>query len=245
MFTFSQTALKDLEKETTCPSRWNAQWLEGIISFEPNIYMERGLFFESLAIGGGAKDQIVLDLPRLRNGNKSTNQIRIEEQAENFSQQFNPTHKRFLGFTIVQTQLVLNANGKSGVIDFLAMDENSNPCIFDLKSTYNLKRGWWADIDAVDFLQQYHYHDLYMQTFSVPKGKKLRNLLAIYDYSPQKNTLITELDVTKERIKAVNERFDAGVEVVKMYKEKGWTTDPSENECKNCPLKCKDRYEEL
>lgn len=242
MWLQTQTSLKDLEKETTCPFRWKTQWLDGKIQMEPNEYMLRGLFFESLAIGGGAKEQLVLDLPRLRNGNKSVNQIRIEEQAENFAQLFNPLHKRFLGFTIVDSQLYLEHEGRGGTLDFLAVDQDNNPCMFDLKLTGNLKRGWWSDIDSVDMLQQYHYHDLYLNTFSIPSGKRLRNLLAIFDYSPKKNVLITEIDVTEGMLSDTDERFIVGKEVVELYEENGWSYDPSEKECNNCPLKCKHRF---
>ena len=244
MFIWTQSCLKDLEKETTCPTRWKAQWLEGKFSLPTNEYMLRGVFFESLAIGGGAKDQLVLDLPRLRNGNKSANQIRLEEQADKFSRLFNPIHEEFLGFTIVKTQLYLEHEDRGGTLDFLAIDQDNNPCLFDLKSTGNLKRGWWQDIDEVDKLQQYHYHDLYLKTFAIPKGKRLRNLLAIFDYSPQKNVLILELDVTPELLADMDERFKVGKEVVERYNSSSWSVDPSEKECSTCPLKCKFRYAE-
>lgn len=243
MFLWTQTALKDLEKPSTCPKRWQGSWLEGSVPpFPTNDYMLRGVFFESLAIGGGAKEQLVLDLPRLRNGNKSANQIRLEEQAEEFCRLFNPAHEQFLGYTIVQTQLYLEAGDRAGTLDFIAIDQDNNPCLFDLKSTGNLKRGWWSDIDSVDKLQQYHYHDLYLKTFKLPPGKRLRNFLAIFDYSVQKNILILELDVTETRLADMNDRFETAKEVVELYNKNGWTTDPSEAECEGCPLKCSNRF---
>ena len=80
-FFYTQTSVKDLEKEETCPTRWKAQWLDGLIPFKTNEDLDKGNYFEGVALGSGATDKVVSDLPRLKTGEKSVDQQRIEAQA--------------------------------------------------------------------------------------------------------------------------------------------------------------------
>lgn len=46
--------------------------------------IQKGLYFENIAIGKGAYGREVMDLPRKKNGEKRIDQIRIEKQAKTF-----------------------------------------------------------------------------------------------------------------------------------------------------------------
>ena len=242
IFTQTQTSLKDLEKEATCAFRWKSQWIEGLISSISNEHMKRGHYFEGLCIGGGASGKVEIDdLPRLRNGNKGVDQLRIEQQAVRFKDLFDPNHSDFLGYTILQSQLYLENKSGGGTIDFMAVDQKNNPCLFDLKLTGSLTYGWWSDISKIDMLQQLHYHNLYLDNFTIPKKKKLKNLLAIFDYSTKKSISIVELFPKEYDLKDTKERFSVAECVIEEYSEKGWSYTPSPDECKICPLKCDKR----
>ncbi len=251
-FNFSQSALKDLEKPETCPYRWNSQWILGEFKSPSNIYMDRGRYFEYLCLGGGANpDDNLTDLPRLLNGNKGKDQIRIGEQADRFKELFDPKHKDWLGFNIIDKQIRVTdpVKNRSGVIDFTA-SRDDNFCIIDLKLTGNLYRpgGWWGDLDAIDWIQQTHYHDLYRSEnddsfWPAPSGN-IDDYLAVFDYSTKKNIKVIKLDITKKDIDNVHNRFDTAEKVVDLYNKHGWVKDPSVNECKNCPLDCDERITE-
>ena len=240
--------LKDLEREETCPLRFKKQWIDGEIKSEPNEHMKLGLYFEQLALGSSAiDDHDGIQPTRLKNGEKSAKQIRIEEQAVRFKELFDPKHKDFLGYTIISDQDYIEVNGRGGTLDFVAIDEDGNVCIFDLKltSTLDWTGAWWYDIAKVDLFQQYHYHKLYEDEYRPQEEPyKLRNFLIILDYTPRKNVVVYELYPDENTAKEVDERFEAVGEVIELYNERGWITIPSVNECAKCPLDCKFRMKE-
>ncbi len=67
-----------------CPKRLYETYLTGNYNNPPSLSMEKGLYFESLALGKGRSGSL-FDLPRLINGNKSIDQQRIDNQAHMFS----------------------------------------------------------------------------------------------------------------------------------------------------------------
>jgi len=67
-----------------CPRKIKETYLTGNNSNPPTLSMQKGLYFESLLLGKGRTGSL-FDLPRLKNGNKSIDQIRIDEQV-NYAQ---------------------------------------------------------------------------------------------------------------------------------------------------------------
>ena len=249
---YTQSLVKDIEKEETCPERFRGQWVDKEFKSEPNTHMIAGLYFEQLALGRSAQeDHNGIEFPRLKNGEKSTKQVRIEQQAQRFKELFDPKHKDFLGFTIISDQDYIEVNSRAGTLDFLATDRDNNICIFDLKLTATLQwsGSWWHDIAKVDLFQQYHYHKLYEDKCD-PEYKiqfpneKLRNLLIIFDYTPNCNVVVYELYPDENTGNNVDERFNAAEKTVGLYLKHGWITIPSVNECAKCPLDCKFRIKE-
>lgn len=64
-----------------CPKKLYETYLTGNKNTILTESMKKGLYFESLLLGKGRTGS-VFDLPRLKNGRKSIDQIRIESQAE-------------------------------------------------------------------------------------------------------------------------------------------------------------------
>jgi hypothetical protein len=244
-FYLSQTAVKDLEDDQTCPSRWRAQWLLKQIPFASNEHMDKGSYFEYLALGGGATAQAVTDLPRLGNGSKSAEHKRIEQQMERFKRMFDPTAKEFRGLMIIDRQVEIkdNKNRRKGTIDFVTKDlETDEIWINDLKLTADAtstrsKYGWGHSWDKLDMLQMVHYQDLY-----AGKHGPARAALWVFDYSTQMRVKIGEIKISDKAKQEKDIRFDSAIEVIDMYEDRGWSTIPSEEECKGCPLKCADRW---
>ena len=245
-FYFSQTAVKDLEKEETCPVRWKNQWLDRAIPFQSSEDLDKGKYFEQLLLGASSKkEEVIDDLPRLASGTKSTDQIRIEQQAERGKRLlFNKQDPEYLGFVDITSQVSLfNEEEKtSGVLDIVCKDSYETHWIIDLKLTKDLTNnrteyGWGNNPEDMDLMQLVHYSELYIHNFNiVPKIGVL-----IFDYSPKKRVKFIELEISKNKILEKIERFNAAKEAVSLYGKLGWSYLPSVKECGNCPLLCSSR----
>lgn len=242
-FFYSQTSVKDLEKEETCPYRWKSQWLDGLIPFTSNEDMDKGSYFEWLFIGAGAiTGKEITDLPRLQTGAKSTDQIRIEAQAERAKRLFNPEDPEYLGFKMGRVQLRYNIGNQVGTIDIEAFDQEGTPWVIDVKLTKDLtsdrsKYGWGNDWASLDLLQQIHYESLYEKH----EGVKPKMGLLVFDYSPAKRISFGELVISDAKKAEKELRFKAAEEAVNLYTKNGWVKIPNLKECDNCPLVCSER----
>lgn len=241
-FFLSQSALKDLERDTSCPAKWQATWVTGEVTTVATDPMNNGSYGEYLCLGSGAPGRSTMtDLPRLKNGDKSVVQLRIEEQAERFKQLFVYTeHPDFLGFIIGKRQIALKVGqvgGVGGVIDFDAIKlATAESWIFDLKFTGSMPR-IWGDLNEKDFIQLTHYRDLYEFNFGILP----RVGIIVFDYSPRKEIKFIELQISKQKVDEKNLRFGAAWDAINEYTKKGWTRIPNLEECSTCPLVCSKR----
>jgi CRISPR/Cas system-associated exonuclease Cas4 (RecB family) len=245
-FLWSQTALKDLEREETCPTRWKAQWLDRAFPSISNENMDRGKYFEQILFGYSAnKDEKVSDLPRLDNGTKSTDQLRIEAQAERGKRiLFDKQDPEYLGFNVISTQLALKFEDEAGTADIVASDKDGNIWILDVKLTKDLTNtrteyGWGNDLSQMDLLQLVHYAQLYEKIY----GTKVNIAYLIFDYASAKRIKFAEIRISQSRFSERTTRFTAAKNVIKQYSERGWTFAPSSKECENCFLSCPKRKE--
>lgn len=245
LFPFTQTSIKDFEAEDTCPFRWHSQWVKGEIPFASNENMDKGKYFEQLFIGGSAKqNDEITDLPRLQNGSKSIDQIRIESQAERAKRLFTVGEEEFLGFTItrVQEKIVSKTTGREGTLDIVATDENGATWVIDVKLTKDLTNtrtqyGWGNEWDQMDLLQQLHYEALYEEKHRI----RPKMALLVFDYSPQKRIEFGEIVISEKKRLEKEIRFQAAEEAFMLYEDNGWTKIPSLKQCEACPLKCDKR----
>ena len=238
-FFLSQSALKDLERDDVCPAKWHGTWMTGEITTATTEPMNNGNYGEYLCLGGGAPGRTTItDLPRLRGGDKSVVQLRIEEQAEKFKQLFiDEKHPDWLGFHIGGKQIPLKDDKDQGTLDFDAINlVEGDTWIFDLKFTGSMPR-IWGDLYSKDFIQLVHYRDLYQHNFGIVP----RVGIIVLDYSPRKELKFIELEISKQKVDEKNLRFDAAWAAIKEYGEKGWTRSPSPGECESCPLVCDKR----
>lgn len=238
-FFLSQSALKDLERDTSCPAKWQATWVTGEVINVATDPMNNGSYGEYLCLGGGAPGRsTITDLPRLKNGDKSVVQLRIEEQAERFNQLFfQENHPEYLGFKILGKQLQLENGKNRGVIDFDAVNlVEGETWIFDLKFTGSMPR-IWGDLYEKDFIQLTHYRDLYEFNFGILP----RVGIIVFDYSPRKEIKFIELQISKQKVDEKNLRFGAAWDAINEYTKRGWARIPNLEECSTCPLVCSKR----
>lgn len=242
-FKLSKTTLTDLEKSSVCPVRWKSQWLERRWTFEPSVAMLKGMYFEYLAIGGGVGDDDITDLPRNKNGSKTADQIRIEEQANIFKNAlYNDKCPYYLGFEVVDTQVHVEDEKSKGFIDVLAK-RGDELAIIDIKLTrdfHGVNPPYsYGDMNSMDMIQL----ALYKYLYDKEHGTDVTTYIFVGDYSTKMNRKLVQVDVSLNKIDEVLARIDEGYKVIDAYQENGWTYDPSEWECKDCPLRCDNRYE--
>lgn len=199
--------------------------------------MLAGSFFETLCLGSGAQGQVITDLPRLKSGEKSTDQVRIEKQAERFKALFNTAESDYSGWTMGRSQLYLEYEDRGGTIDF-EMFIGERACIVDLKLTKDLVTGYWSRPSEVDLIQIVHYRNLYYQNFSViPECYFL-----IFDYTPKMNVKLLKVEVTQRAIDDYERRFDRAINLITEWDDmEEWPRIPEPSSCSKCPLQCDKR----
>lgn len=246
----SQTNLKHWEKG--CKRKWRGMWIDKVVPFYSNIKMDYGKYFEYKCIGGGATDEEVTDLPRLKNGNKSTDHNRIDQQVVKFKKLYGKNSEKFMGYTIMKDQLELNGNDgiSRGTIDYTTdnglVEGKEFP--WDLKLTGNVDAvrhwaHWGHSADELDVTQAVFYIDLWEQNYGYrPEFKYL-----VFDYSPKMGTDIVTVSATDDHINMLNERKEDMLYSYDALKANhgdntdDWPTDPEKWECASCCLNCKDR----
>lgn len=243
-FILTQSAVKDFEKEATCPARWKAQWVDKLISFPESLHLKKGNYFEWLILGQNAQGKTEIPtIPRLKNGEKSVDQVRIEEQAaESKRLLFDPSANDWLGFTLVNHQGFMEVEGRGGTYDILAKDIRGDDWVLDLKLTGDLSStrtpySWGNDWATMDLIQQVHYHELYRKTYN----KSPRMGLFVADYSPKKRIEFGEIHILDNKFKEYEERFSFVEYAIKEYNATGWPRIPADLECAACPLQCEKR----
>ena len=242
-FIFTQSALKDLENEQTCPRRWYGQWVERVIPFPSNEHLEKGKYFEWLFLGSGAKkDEKPPEMPRLKNGEKSTDQLRIEAQAVRAKEMFTEGHPDYIGHTIVEVQKYIEIGDDAGTLDIVTKDQKGDIWVIDVKLTKDLtsdrtEYGWGNDWSEMDLIQQVHYQSLYQKL----TGIRPQMALLVFDYSPQKRIVFGEIEISENKIVNKDIRFAAAKDAFRLYEQNGWTRIPNPKECDACPLACSER----
>lgn len=238
----SQSALKDLEKKDACHYYWQKKWIEGVVKEEATIAMKRGSYFETLAIGGGSgQSDDVTDLPRLKDGKKSSDQIRLEEQAERFND-----YMKELGFKIIPetVQMKLETEDFQGTIDFMAIGPDGDISIWDLKSTADIYSDFgytaWHKPETVDFTQQFAYARAWFKS----TGQKLRTYMYVADYTPNKNIKVFEVKFDYEaKFNLIEQRLEAAYSYIESYLGTGdLPANPSINKCMKCPFLYRCKY---
>ena len=175
----SSSVIKELffhgvEKEY-CKRKFYEQYIVGSINVHSDA-MNKGSFFETICIGGGRDGHTVTDLPRKANGNKTIDQIRIEEQKMHFE-----VIARNTGMVIIpgfNTQVKIRKpfpldseimlEGTLDIFPVTVTTKRRGPLlsIIDLKLTSNIYAdsryayNTWSNPASLDNTQAYMYHEL-------------------------------------------------------------------------------------
>lgn len=233
----SQSTIKSFET-CGCPRKFQAE-MKGELTRYTSEPMMNGSYFEYLGLGGGSgKSADVTDLPRLKSGKKSMDQLRIEAQAEKFLRMFDPNSSEYVGWTINNKQIHLSKDRIEGTLDFdMVSDDGYQLFPSDLKLTADLDSEWgyWSNPEEMDHLQPAAYTWLYSENI-IPVNKFH---YWVFDYSPKMNVAHIEVNVSDEAIVNMKKRFSE-VETTMMEYDllEEWPRIPSPNECRYCRLNC-------
>lgn len=233
IFKISQTCYKEFREKGACHYQKFRKWVTKDIKDESNIYMDRGKYFEYLCIGASASDiDVITDLPRLKNGEKSAEQKRIEYQAEIFKKNMDD-----LGYTIKDVQLVIEDDEFRGVIDFIA-EKDGVESIWDIKLTASLDSKFsssqYRDLSTADFTQQ----GIYRKKLHEIQGKLLDTYLYIADYSPELNVKVAKIDISLNTISEIKSSIIETKHMIDMYikNQSEIPYSPSYKKCSECKL---------
>src|SRR4051812_12804106 len=80
----NQSKIKRLTKSALCPKRYYLEEITGELKRETTLAMLKGHYFEYQIWRTLPKEGYIPELPLLKNGNKSTDQIRIDIQVAMF-----------------------------------------------------------------------------------------------------------------------------------------------------------------
>ncbi len=205
--------------------------------------MTNGVFFETLCLGSGAKGNSVTDLPRLKTGNKSLTQKRIESQAIEFTKDVAELRLEINSYTTQQTFVkVWRGLEKFGVIVIFTGDlDILSPITYkgveyplaniDLKLSGDLTSTWgafaWGAVETMDHTQAYAYTWLTNLIF----------FYMVYDYKPAMSKKIFKVNTDATIMGEFFEGLRKGTAEYIRAEKDGWKKDNTLGKCKKCNVK--------
>ena len=204
--------------------------------------MLKGQRFEYLAVGSPNREGQVPELPKLQNGKKSTDELRIEQQAEVFKQVL-PHYKMKL--VIPQGQDNPSAalsweHGPdvllTGILDAVVLWDGK-PAIMDLKLTGSLVSRWgpngkpgWGDYFNMDHIQAYLYMYLVEKIFN----RKMRFVYALFEYGPDPKFKFLEIKDSSLRRQEMLRRVEDARDQLLAMKQAGYPRQGHYQLCARC-----------
>lgn len=163
-----------VEKEY-CKRKAYEQYITGSIDVHSDA-MDKGSFFETICIGGGVNGKTVDDLPRKKNGDKTIDQVRIEEQKMHFEIIAKNTNMVIIpGFNTQVTiqkrvpfddDILLNGTLDIFPVTVKTQRRGNLLSVVDLKLTSDIyadtrfSYNSWSEPGSLDNTQAYMYHEL-------------------------------------------------------------------------------------
>ena len=246
----SSTLITSLADEKKCPFLINEMYIKKSVRSEPTKAMLMGLFFEQLVLG--VKDKVI-SIPKLKNGNESTDEKRVREQATKILKEVfpqygidisKPSSKSFQRF-----EIEFKEDGFVLVGEFDLLAEINDPdlgridAIIDLKLTKNINyennqensgKVWsWRYPHNRDHTQAY----LYSYIYSILFGKEAKFYYLVSDYKTSPEHLLIRKKFGDMEYRELRQSITDTINKIDDYNANGWPYNPKWENCKNCPLK--------
>lgn len=226
MFKVSQSLVKKFffkgEPRPHCAKQIKECDIDKTVERPPTIDILKGIYFETMVIGGSAHDKGLEDLPRLKTGEKSASHKRIDEQVEAFTRLcFERQVSIYKG---INTQVPIRVNLNSefyleGIMDVFPttfLDKNKlRLAVVDIKMTGSLDTTFgehcWGAVQHKDDIQDKAYNYL-VRNFNIEDNPHLESLISehvldlchtgnvsfyywVFEHSPKKGTPLRQMVV--------------------------------------------------
>ena len=247
----SQSLIKLFEAENYCPKKIYHTHITRSHIMPTSDSMLKGSYFETMVIGSGARNSIVTELPRLKNGNKSTDNIRIDKQIENF-----PIVLEKYGIAPpkpqncqVNIQVSKHGFDLDLTLDFASKMNNPDygdfpVAIIDLKLTKDVNNTFgdfcWGTPENLDYLQAQFYTFGFREHFSelkrLPPNYTPPFFYLIFDYKTNIEDKLIKTEYDESIEEELFERIERADNKIKEAQKLDWEARPDYTHCKNCPL---------
>lgn len=224
-----------------CPMKLKKALIDKTHPLPSTPTMDKGVFFETMCLGSGVHGKKLTTLPLLKSGKKSVSQLRIEDQIAKF-----PLILKSHRMEIDEKDVFLEYQLPSGIwlngtLDFTSSiwDDKEGPipkALIDLKLTGNINSTFgdfcWGTPFKMDHTQAAMYSVLYKLIY----GVDIPFYYLVFDYKPIPEYKIIKKVVGLMEREALKTSITATVEKINFHNDRGWFTNPSSDNCKDCPL---------
>lgn len=236
----NQSTIKHVLSPDFCPAKYKAYDLDKLFD-RTSESMVRGQYFEYIALGTRNREGNIPELPLLKNGKKSTAQIRIEEQAEKFWEVINQEEIRIIStdqtlrcwHTLQDGRVIL----VHGTLDIVGI-RKGRPVILDLKLTQDVTSTFgkfgWGDPDNVDQLQGHLYKFLMKQI----TGVQYDFCYFVFDYKPKPEHRIIPVVTGLGDVQDMNNRIEQAVMSLERIEKEEYPSVPNLEACRKCEVDC-------
>ena len=218
----------------------------------PTESQQKGLYFEYQCLGATAKEfEVVDDLPRLRNGNKSVDQQRIDTQVimfkrmvdkyqmdlkyiqkrvekvwmHNYADAFNEEIVIF-GITDAISSIVVQ-----GVKDNEIVDLSASEAVIDLKLTKNIHATFQ---DGSSWKYPWTRNNTQAYVYKYITG--LPFFYFVFDYKPTPERRIYYVEDDPQKTLEMHETIRKTAEEIMKMREEGFPARPFFSICDQCPI---------
>ena len=238
----SQSIVKQVERDNICPRYYYLYNLTGMYQEPASEAMVKGQRFEYLAVNSPNREGNIPEIPKLKNGTKSTDELRIEAQAEVFKQVLPHYHMK-----IVTPEGQDNPSAAvnwehgedvllTGIFDAVVLWDGA-PAVMDLKLTGSLISRWgpngkpgWGDYFNMDHIQAY----LYMYLAEKIVKRKMRFVYALFEYAPDPKFKFLEIKDSPMKRQEMLRRLDETRDKLLAMKAAGYPRQGHYKLCDRC-----------
>lgn len=237
---FGTTIIKAFKDESACPKKLLEYYLLGTYHTEQTEAMLKGNYFEYLCLGATALDEAAPELPLLKSGKKSSDNLRIDMQAKLFPEVLSQ-HKIIV--TEVQRPLLYEMgefviSTKADIFGSIHDPDHGfvEEAFIDLKLTKDINNTFgdfqWHDPELRDHTQAF----LTVAVHYKMTGRLAKFYYLVFDYKEDSEYSLVEKRVTAMDIFEFFESIRIIINKISELNKEEWPTRPSWENCKDCQM---------
>lgn len=230
----NQSLVKSSEKETFCPKKYLETEILGNFKREPSLAMIQGQYFEYLATGALNREGEVAEIPFTQKAKKTTAQVRIEWQAQKFTENLAKNDIQIVSVGGLLKFHLYKEFLTTGIEDTEVLYKGL-PYILDIKLTGDINNDYgdfcWGAFGKMDKLQAYTYVLLKYHMTGIRYGF----LYYVADHKKKPESVLLEVENPLENHMEVYRRFRQTYFRMVRFEKQGYPEVPSKD-CKSCPV---------